>query len=101
MAIHGERSAGRHPRLVRGPHHERTETTHLLLQHADRVVQLVAAEGVAADELRQPIGLMHRRGAYRAHLVQRHRYPGFGRLPGGFGTSQTAANDVDHRLNCT
>ena len=54
VAIHRQRRAGRHPRLVRRPHHERAEPPHLLLEQADRVVELVAAERVAADELGEP-----------------------------------------------
>ena len=44
------------------------------LSKPDGVIELVAAEGVAADELGEPIRLVHRRRPHRPHLVQRHRH---------------------------
>ena len=40
--------------------HERAEPPHLFFQQADGVVELVAAEGVAADQFGEPVGLVHR-----------------------------------------
>ena len=60
LAIHGERGAGGHTRRVGDAHDERAEPAHLLFQQADRVIELVAAEGVAADELGEAVGLVHR-----------------------------------------
>jgi hypothetical protein len=53
-----------------GAHHERAETPHFFLQQTDGVVELVAAEGVAADELSKPIGLVDRRRAHGPHFVE-------------------------------
>ena len=51
LAIDRKRGAGGHARRVGGAHHERAEPPHLFLEQADGVVELVAAERVAADEL--------------------------------------------------
>ena len=59
LAIHGERRAGRHAARFRRAHDQRTEPPHLLLQEADGVIELVAAERVAADELGEAVGLVH------------------------------------------
>ena len=58
LAIDGERGAGRHAARLGGAHHQRAEPPHLLLQQADGVIELVAAEGVAADQLGEPVGLV-------------------------------------------
>ena len=44
FAIHRERGAGRHARLVGSAHDQRPEPPHLLLQETDGVIQLVTAE---------------------------------------------------------
>ena len=101
LAIHGERGAGRHAARLGGAHHERAEPPHLFLQEADRVIELVAAERVAADQLREAVGLVHGRRADGPHFVQRDRHPPRGRLPGGFRTGEPAADDGDHDENAT
>ena len=60
LAIDRQRGAGGHARRIGRAHHERAEPAHLLFEEADRVIELVAAEGVAADELGEPIGLVDR-----------------------------------------
>ena len=59
-AIDGERRASRHARQIGRAHDQRAQPAHLLFQEADGVVQFVAAEGIAADELGEAVGLVHR-----------------------------------------
>ena len=70
FAIDGERRAGRHAVRIGRAHDERAEPPHLLLEQADGVIELVAAQRVGADQLGELIGLVDGRGAYRPHLVQ-------------------------------
>ena len=83
LAIDRERGAGRHAARLGGAHDERPEPPHFLLEQADGVIELVAAEGVAADQLGEPIGLVHGRRTHRPHLVQRDAHAARRRLPGG------------------
>ena len=52
-------------------------------EQADGVIELVAAEGVAADELGEAVGLVDGGRPHRPHLVQRDRHAARGGLPGG------------------
>jgi hypothetical protein len=70
FAIDRQRCARRHARRVGRAHDERPEPTHFLFEKADRVVEFVAAEGVAADELGELVGLVNKRRSDRPHLVQ-------------------------------
>ena len=70
IAIDGQRRARGHARGVRRAHHERAEPPHLLLEEADGVVEFVAAEGVAADQLGEPVALVNGRRPNRPHLVE-------------------------------
>ena len=56
VAIDRQRRARRHAARLGGAHHERTEPPHLFLQQADGVIELVAAERVAAHELGEGVG---------------------------------------------
>ena len=71
-AIDGQRRAGGHARRVGTPHDDRPEPAHLFLEHADGVVEFVAAEAVAADEFGEAIALMDQGRAHGTHLVQAH-----------------------------
>ena len=94
LAIDGERGAGGNAGELGGPHDQRAQPPHLFLEEPDGVIELVAAERVAADQLRQPIGLVDQRRPDRTHLVQDHRHAARRDLPRGFGTGETTANDV-------
>ena len=96
LAIDGERRAGRHADAVGDAHDERSEAAHLFLEQADGVVELVAAERIAADELREMIGLVHGRRPCGAHFVERDGHAHGCRLPGRFRAGQSAANDSNH-----
>ena len=69
---------------------------HLPVQEADGVLLVVVgAEGVGADELGQRAGLVGGGAGRRAHLVQDDGDAGLGGLPGGLGSGEAAADDVD------
>ena len=102
LAIDRERRARRNAARLGRPHDERTEPPHFLFEQTDGVIELVAAEGIAADELGEPIGLVDGRRPHRPHFVQRDRHAARGRLPGSFGTGEPATDDGDHEiLNAT
>ena len=94
LPVHRQRRAGRNPAHLGGAHHHRPEPAHFFLQHADGVIQLVAAERVAADQLRELIGLVHVGRADRTHLVQHDRHARRRSLPRRFAAGETAADDV-------
>ena len=86
LAIDRQRSASRHARDFGGVHHERVEPPHFLFQQADRVVELVAAERVAAHQLGEPIGLVHVGRPRGPHFVDGDGNAASGGLPGRFAT---------------
>jgi hypothetical protein len=77
-------------------HHERVEPPHLFFQEADGVVELVAAERIAAHELRQAIGFVDLGGPDRPHFVDGHGRAPIGRLPRGLAAGQSTPDDVNH-----
>src|SRR5439155_6455044 len=95
LAIDRERGAGGHATRFRRAHHERTKAPHFLFQQTDGIIELVAAKRIAADELRQPIRLVHRGRTRRPHLIERHGYAARRRLPCGLGTGEPASDDSD------
>ena len=83
MPVHRQRAAGGQPVRVGGAQDQRSGAAHLLMQQADGIVfRIVGAEGVGADELGEPVGLVRIGGANGAHLVQHDRAAGLRRLPG-------------------
>ena len=96
LAIHSEGGSGGNAALLRGAHDDRAEPAQLLLEQADGVVQLVTAEGVAADQLGEPVGLVDRRRPNGPHLEERHRHAARRGLPCGFDARETAANYGNH-----
>ena len=86
--------------LVGRAHDQRAEPPHLLLQEADGVIELVAAEGIGADELGEPIGLVDRGRLHRPHLVEHDGDAARRGLPGGFAPGQAAADDENVRTGC-
>ena len=95
VPIDRQRRAGRHPAGVGRAHHHRAEPPHLFLEQPDGVIELVAAERVAAHQLGELVGLVHVGAAHRPHLVDDHRDAERGRLPRRLAAGQTAADDVD------
>ena len=96
VAIHRERGAGGDAREVGSLHHHGPQPPHLLFQQTNSVIELVAAEGIAADELGKPIGLVDRGRPHRTHFVDGDRNPERSGLPGGFASGKPPAYDVNH-----
>ena len=95
IAVDGQRRAGRDARRLRRPHDQRAEPAHLLLEEADRVIELVAAERVAAHQFGAAGGLVHRGRLLRPHLVQDDADAARGDLPRRFAAGQPRPDDLD------
>ena len=96
LAIHGERRAGRHARDLGCVHHERVEPPHFIFQQADGIVEFVAAERIAADELCETIGLVDFCGPRGPHFVDSDSDASRSGLPGGLAASQPAPDHMEH-----
>ena len=96
LAVHGERGAGRNAARFGRAHDERPEPAHFFLQQADRVIELVAAERVAAHELGEVIGLVDGGRTNRPHLVQCDGHAGRRSLPRRLAARKPSADDGDH-----
>ncbi len=96
VAIHRQRRAGGHAVRVAFAQDQRTQRAHLGMQQPDRVLLgIVGAEAVRADQFGELVGLV-RGGAFdAAHFAEAHLEAGLGELPGGFGSGEAAADDVD------
>ncbi len=96
VAVHRKRAAGRQPRPVAASHDERTATAHLLVQEADGVgLVVVRAEGVGADELRKPVGLVSVGLPRRPHLVQHDWNTRPRDLPGCLASRESTADHMN------
>src|SRR4029453_12984915 len=95
LAVHRQRGAGRHAARLGGSHHNRVQTPHFLLEESDGFIELVAAKRVAADQLRESIGLVNRRGAGGTHFVEKDRDAARRRLPCGLAAGEAAPNDAN------
>ena len=66
------------------------------MQQADRIVLgVVGPETVGAHQLGEAVGMVRIGLRHRPHFVEHDGGAGFGRLPGGFGAGEAAADDVD------
>jgi hypothetical protein len=74
---------------------ERAEHAHLGLEQPVRVGGLGALEGVGADQLTEPIGLVRGRRADGAHLVEHDVMPAFGQLPRRLRAREATADDIN------
>ena len=100
LPVDGQRGSGGHAARFGRAHDERAEAPHLLFQQADGVVEFVAAERVAADELSEAVRPVHGRGMGRPHFVERDGNALRGGLPRRFGTRQSSADDRDAHEPC-
>ena len=96
LAIDRERRARWHACDLRGMHHQGVEPAHLLFQQADRVVELVASEGIAAHELGEAIRLVDFGRPRGPHFVDGDGHAARCGLPGSLATSQAASDDMNH-----
>jgi hypothetical protein len=58
-------------------------------------VDLLAFEGVAADEFAEGIGFVGWGAGERAHFVEHDGCAGFGGLEGGFAAGEACSDDLD------
>src|SRR5262249_50918435 len=81
------------------------EPAHFFLEQTDRVIELVASKRIRADELTETIRFVDGRRARGPHLVQHHTHAARRRLPRGFATGESPADDMDltggHRSQLT
>ena len=95
VAIDGKSSSGGETVAVGRLYDQPASLPHFPVKKTDRVVLVVIGpEGVRADHFGIIAGLMGKGARARSHFVQDHRNPLFGGLPGGFGASQPAADDM-------
>ena len=95
LAIDGKSRTRGDAVLIGRTHHERAETPHLFFEQPDRVIELVAAEGVRTDQFAEPVRLVHGGRTQGTHLVQDDRHADGCRLPCGLATRESAADDVN------
>ncbi len=98
VAVDGQGAARRNLMGVAAGHDDRVQPAHLGVQQADCASgPVVGAERVGADQLGQLVRLVGVCAAHGAHFVQDHGDAGLGDLPGGLGTGQAAADDMNRR----
>jgi hypothetical protein len=96
-----KRGTRRHVAGLGRAHDERSKPPHLFLQQADCIIELVAAQRVAADEFRETIRLVHGGRPDSRISWSVTGTPCDAASPGGFGTGEPAANDDgDQGLKC-
>ena len=94
--VDGESRSRRDLMRVRRRHDHRSAPPHFFMEHTDRVGGvIVRAERVGTNEFGELVGLVRRRAADRAHLVQHDLYAGPGDLPGRLAAGEAAADDMN------
>ena len=92
LAVHGQRGAARHPGCIGARQEDAPEPAKLGLEQAVSVGGVDRFEGVAADQLADPVGAMRRSPHDRTHLDQRNLHPPLGQRPGCLAAGQPAAD---------
>ena len=95
VPVDGERAARRHARRIGSLHDDGAHAAHLLLEHADGVLEPRAAQRIAANEFGETGRLVRGRHLLRAHLVEHHACVALRSLPGGLGAREPRADDDD------
>ena len=95
LAVHGERAAGGDAVVIRARKHDGVKPAQLLLEQADGVRELIAAQGVGADELGKVFGYVRGGHFLGFHLDQAHRDAAPGQLPRALASRQ-ARTDHGH-----
>ena len=93
VAVDGQRRAAGYARQVGARQQEAAKRPQLGLEQAVRVGEIDGLEGVAADELTEPIGAMRRCRHRRTHFVQRYLNAALRQRPGSLRAGETAADD--------
>ena len=96
LAIDRQRRAGRHAVRIGRAHHERAEPPHLLLQQADGVIELVAAEANCEQTSSASRSVLWTAVGRTGRIsCSDDRHAARGRLPGGLAAGEPAADDVN------
>ena len=93
LAVHGQGLARRHAVGVGQLHEVAAQFAHLGLEQADAGGQLVRAQGIGTDQLRQPVIDMGRGTELRLLFEQGHLQTGPRQTQGTFATGQAATNN--------
>src|SRR5207248_1263494 len=72
---------------------QRSSAPQLLFQQPRGRSRRVRFQGIAANQLRQPVGLVRRSRAHGTHLVKRDRNSAVRKLPRRFAPRESAARD--------
>ena len=91
VAVHRQRAAGLHPRLIGAPEDQGAQAAELLLQKAHGVFQLVAAQRVGAAELREAVRDMGGGALSGLHLTEGDLEAPLGQLPGALAAGEAGA----------
>ena len=98
LPIHSQGSPGSHPMAVGAQHDQAAQPPQLFFQEPHGVGQLVAAQGVGADQLRKIGRDVRRRHFLGLHLCQPDGDPPDGQLPGRFRARQSGSHHC-HRVH--
>ena len=93
LAVHGQGLARGHAVGVGQLHEVAAQFAHLGLEQADAGGQLVRAQGIGADQLRQPVTDMGRGTERRLLFEQGHLQACPRQAQGAFATGQAATNN--------
>ena len=100
VAVHRQRTAGRHRRGVGAPQDQAVQPPQLLFQQAYGVFQTRAPQRIGAAQLGKIVRHMGRRPLEGLHLPQRHLYAPLGQLPRALAARKASA-DYSHSVHST
>ena len=93
FAVNSQGASGGNRAFVGGAQNQGVEAPHFPLEKPRRFVERVRFERVRANQLRQIGCLMDFRLFGRAHFIQTHARAALRRLPRGFASGESAADD--------
>jgi len=93
VPVDRQRAAGVHAVGLGALEDEAAEPPQFFLQKADRVLKPVSPQGIGTHQLGKIRTVMRWRIFLRLHLDEAHRYAPPGKLPGGFASGETRADD--------
>ena len=96
VAVNRQGTAGRHFAGIGRRHHQRAGQPHFPVQQSDRIVLIVVrTQRVGTNQFGKPRRPVRGRIFLRLHFVQNDRHAAADELPGGFGTGQPGADDMN------
>jgi len=94
-AIDGEGASGGNLVSVGGFNDDRPELAQFFVEESGGAIAGLGAEGVGTDQFGEFFGMVGGTSLKGAHFVKHHGDASPGNLPGGFGSGESAADDVD------